>query len=271
MTWLKELFGTEKAAIGMVHVPPLPGSPGCPDGPEGMEQAVERARADARALEAAGFDAVMFCNEHDRPYRLKVGPETVAAMAAVVARVAPELKVPFGVDVLWDPLAALSVARATGARFVREVMTGAYVSDFGLWETSIGEVARFRHQIGADEVRLLANINAEFASPLDRRPTEEVARSVVFSSQVDAVCLSGEMTGRPVPVDLLRRVKEVVPETVVIANTGVNVENVAAMLEHADAVIVGTSVKVDGITWNPVDPARAQRLMDAVRRLRGQR
>ena len=62
--------------------------------------------------------------------------------------------------------------------------------------------------------------------------------------------------------------KEAVPGTPVVANTGVRADSIADIFTVADAVIVGTSLKVDGITWNQVDPARAQRLMDAARSAR---
>ena len=53
-------------------------------------------------------------------------------MAAVVGQLRRDIRVPFGVNILWDPIASLAVARATGASFVREVMTGVYESDLGM-------------------------------------------------------------------------------------------------------------------------------------------
>src|SRR5215469_9197547 len=142
MTWLRDVFGEDKVAIGMVHLPALPGAP-LYDGSTGIAGIRDRASADLEALQAAGFDAVMFCNENDRPYVFTAGIETVAAMSAVIAELRPLVSVPFGVDVLWDPRAALAVAKATGAAFVREIFTGAYVSDFGIWNTAVGETLRY--------------------------------------------------------------------------------------------------------------------------------
>ena len=114
MTWLNETFGVDKPVIGMIHLPPLPGT-ALYDDARGVAGIVESAKRDAEALQQGGIDAVMFGNEGDRPYRTHVGPETVATVAAAVATVAPLLSVPFGVDVLWDPMATLAVAKATGA------------------------------------------------------------------------------------------------------------------------------------------------------------
>jgi membrane complex biogenesis BtpA family protein len=253
----------------MVHLPALPGSP-LYDADGGMALVHERTAADLLALQAAGFDGVMFCNENDRPYVFSAGIETVAAMSAVVGALREAVSVPFGVDVLWDPRAALAVAKATGAQFVREIFTGAYGSEFGLWNTSPGETLRYRRQIGADDVRILTNISAEFAAPLVARPIEVVARGVALISLADGLCVSGPMTGASVDGSELRGVCEAIPDIVVFANTGVNEATVEDVLAVADGVVVGTSLKVDGVTWNAVDESRARLFMDRVRAARGQ-
>ncbi len=267
MTWLAETFGVAKPVIGMIHLPPLPGTH-LYDEARGVARIVESARRDAEALQRGGIDAVMLGNEGDRPYRTRVGPETIATVAATVAAVAPGLSVPFGVDVLWDPLATLAVAKATGARFAREVFTGLYGGDLGLWNTAAGDVFQYRRAIDAGGVRLLFTVNAEFAAPVAPRPLAAVVRSVVFSSLPDALCVSGPITGSPAPLEELRAAKEAGGETPVFANTGVRQETIAETLAIADGCIVGTALKVDGITWNPVDPARVRDLMVAARAAR---
>ena len=116
----------------MVHVGATPGAP-LHDEARGVEGIVTDARADLRALQEAGFDAVMFGNEHDRPYELQVDVAATATMAYVIGRLRDEIRVPFGVNVLWDPSATLALAAATGAAFVREIFTGTYASDMGPW------------------------------------------------------------------------------------------------------------------------------------------
>lgn len=251
----------------MVHLPALPGAP-LYDADGGMALVRERTLADLLALQAAGFDGVMFCNENDRPYVFTVPPETIAAMAAIVGSLQGEISVPFGVNLLWDPRGSLAVAQATGAAFIREILTGAYASEFGLWNTTPGETLRYRRQIGATDVRLLTNISAEFAAPLAPRPLDVVARGVDLISLADGLCVSGAMTGSSVDGSQLRAVRAALPDSVLFANTGVNESNVEEILGVADGVIVGTSLKVDGITWNPVDADRARRFMDRVNEAR---
>jgi membrane complex biogenesis BtpA family protein len=260
--WIESVFFTHKAVVGMIHLPPLPGTP-LHDDAGGVQTIVDSARADLHALQDGGIDGVMFCNENDRPYELQVGPETVSAMASVIGQLKHDIRIPFGVDVLWDPVAAISIAHATGAAFVREVFTGTYASDMGLWNTRSAEALRFRKRLGAN-VKLLFNINAEFASSFDNRPLPHLAKSVVFSSIPDALCVSGPMTGSEVDVDHLKVVKDVVGNVPIFVNTGVRKENVRDQLEHADACIVGTGLKYDGVTWNNVDPERVKTLMSEV-------
>lgn len=263
--WLSELTGAAKPIIGMAHLPPLPGAP-LYDAAGGMPAVRDWVRRDLDALQAGGIHAVMFCNENDRPYRLDADAAAIAALADVVASLRGELSVPFGVDVLWDPRATLAVAAATGAAFCREIFAGAFAGDFGLWVRSAGDAVRYRREIGAEQVRLLFNINAEFAAPLAPRPLAEVARSIVFSSSPDALCVSGPITGQPVDASGLAEVAEAVRATgvPVLVNTGFRASQAAALLQHADGAVVGSSLKVDGVTWNPVDVARVRELMRIV-------
>ncbi len=263
--WLSELTGAAKPIIGMAHLPPLPGTP-LYDAAGGMAHVRDWVRRDLEALQAGGIHAVMFCNENDRPYRLDADFASVAGLADTVASLRGELSVPFGVDVLWDPRATLAVAAATGASFAREIFTGAFAGDFGLWVRSAGDGFRYRRELGAEGVRLLFNINAEFAAPLAPRPLPEVARSVVFSSSPDALCVSGPITGQPVDASGLADVAAAVGGTgvPVLVNTGFKAEAAAALLRHADGAVVGSSLKVDGVTWNAVDRERVRALMAAV-------
>lgn len=265
--WVKELFGTAKPVIAMAHVPALPGTPRY-DEKGGMAAIIERLKPDVRLLVEGGFDAIMFCNEDDRPYVLQAGIEQIAAMTRVVTELAPK-SIPFGVDFLWDPLAAMAIAHATGASFIREVLTGLYESDMGLWSPDAGKVLRFRRQIGAQDIRVFYNVVPEFASSLGNRPVAQRARSAVVSCLADAILISGPMAGVEPDLALFTEVKAAIGDVPVFLNTGAKPENVAAYLQVADGVIVGSSLKVDGYTWNPVDPARVKAFMDRVREARG--
>jgi membrane complex biogenesis BtpA family protein len=263
---LKDIFGTVKPVIAMVHFPGLPGRPRH-DREAGRARLLDVVGRDLEVLQDAGVDAVLFCNEADIPYQLTVGPEIPAAMAAVIGELRPSIRVPFGVNILWDARASLAVARATGASFIREVLTGVYESDIGVISPSLGDLASYREAIGASDVALFGNITPEFSSSLGTRTVAERARSASFLG-LDAILISGPEAGVPFAMSDLRAAKEAVPQTPVLANTGVRADRLAEIFAVADGVIVGTSLKVDGITWNPVDPDRARNLVDTARKIR---
>lgn len=266
-TWVKELFGVEKPVIGMCHMQAMPGDPQY-DAVKGMAWVYEQARADMLALQEGGVDAVLFSNEFSLPYLTKVETITAACMASVIGELKREIKIPYGVNVLWDPRASIDLAMATGAQFVREIFTGVYASDFGLWNTNAGEVIRHQYAIGAQHIRLFFNIVPEAAAYLGNRPVTDIARSTVFNNRPDALCVSGLTAGAETSAQTLKLVKDVVPDTPVFANTGVRLDNVEEQLQVADGAVIGTTFKQDGNTWNAIDLQRVRTLMNKVKELR---
>jgi uncharacterized protein len=264
---MSDVLGMKKPVVAMVHIGALPGTP-LYDAKGGLPKLIDGVAADLERLQAGGVDAVMFGNENDRPYVFKAPPEGVAAMTAVIQASKSALRVPFGVNYLWDPLASVAIGVATGAGFVREIFTGLFASDMGLWQADAAGAARLRRNLGRDDMKLMFNINAEFAFSLDQRPIELRAKSAVFSSLADAILVSGPLTGQPVDRAQLRAVREAVSNVPVFANTGVTIDNVRDILALADGVIIGTHFKRDGDTWNPVDGDRVKRFMDVVATLR---
>jgi len=266
-TKFQSVFGHGKPVIAMVHIGALPGSP-LYDSDKGLEGLLDGVRRDLHALQAAGFDAIMFGNENDRPYEFKVDAASTATMAFLIGQVRADITVPFGVNVLWDPMSSIALAAATGASFVREIFTGTYASDMGPWTPNAGAAMRYRDRLGRKDLPLLYNVSAEFAHSLDQRSLPDRARSAVFSSIPDAILVSGAITGEAAAMSDLEAVKKVLPDTPVLANTGVKHATIADVLRVADGCIVGSSLKVDGHTWNAVDPDRAAEFMRLVRAAR---
>lgn len=265
---LETLFGRSKPVIAMMHLPPLPGRP-LYDRAGGIAAIVESLKRDLAILQEGGVDGLLFCNEGDRPYPLVTDRAPIAAMAAAIGELRPEISLPYGVDLLWDGMAAIAVAQAVQASFVREVFTGVYDSDMGLWQPDAAAALDERERIGAGNIRLFFNIAPEFARPVSPRPIGALAKSVVTSSLADALLISGPMAGAEADLTHIEEAREAVPTTPVLANTGVRIETVARTLAIADGVIVGTGLKHDGYTWNPVDPDRVRRFMANAREARG--
>jgi membrane complex biogenesis BtpA family protein len=262
-----EFFGTIKPVIAMVHFPALPGTPRY--NPQlGIDGMIEKMRVDLENLLSGGVDSVMFCNEDDRPYSLQADFEAVAVMTRVITELAPPDR-PFGVDFLWDPKAPLAIAKATGASFVREIFTGVYESDMGLWQPDAARMLRYRHYIDADQVKVFFNLTPEFASPLGSRTIGQRVHSAIVSSLPDAILVSGPMAGAEPELSWLEEAKQAAVDNVpVLLNTGAKTENIRKFLKVADGVIVGSALKENGYTWNPVDKKRVIDFMNEVREIR---
>jgi hypothetical protein len=255
-------FGHRRFAIGMVHTLASPGAPGY-DRAGGVRRIVERALEEARLLHDAGFHALLFCNESDMPYQTRCDASAVAAMCEAIAAVRAKVRLPFGVNMLLDPMASLAIADVSGGRFIRGFLSGSYVGDLGHYTPDGAAILRHRAALGAESVRILCNVTAGFSINLDRRPVEDIAAGAVFIGLADSVVVSGPAAGREADMALIERVAARVPDTPVTVGTGVSAENIARLLRFADAVIVGTSIKADGKTLNPIDGARAAAFMKA--------
>lgn len=267
MGWLEEVFGTVKPIIAMLHLRALPGDPDY-DTESGLASVIQMARTDLRALQAGGVDAVMVSNESSLPYLTEVEPITTACMARIMGELIDEIRIPYGVNVLWDPIASIDLAIATDAQFVREIFTGVYASDFGLWNTTCGKAVRHRNRLGGQHIRLLFNIVPEAAAYLSERPLGEIASSTVFNAKPDGICVSGLTAGVETSTQALAVVKKAIPDTPVFVNTGVRATNLEEQLSIADGAVVGTTFKVDNHIWNPVDEQRVKAFMEKVKAFR---
>jgi membrane complex biogenesis BtpA family protein len=265
--WLDDVFAVKKPVIAMLHLMALPGDPGF-DRKAGITTVIERAKEELNALQSGGVDGILISNEFSLPYLTKTEPITAITMARIIGELLKDIHVPFGVNVLWDGRASIDLAVATGAKFVREIFTGVYASDFGLWNTDIGEVARHRVHVGGGGVKLLFNVVPESATYLAGRDLTSIVQSTVFATLPDALCVSGLTAGAPTDAESLSIVKAAAGNVPVFVNTGVRAHNVAEQLSIADGAIVGTFFKKDGIFENKAQESRVAELMNAARTFR---
>jgi membrane complex biogenesis BtpA family protein len=260
-------FDKRKPLVGVIHVGALPGTP---RSRAGVGELTDAAVREASAYRDGGVDALMIENMHDVPYlRGSVGPEVVAAMAVVGRAVKSESKLPVGVQILAGAnVEALAVAHAAGLDYVRvEAYTFAHVADEGLIESSAAELLRFRRKIGADGVRVWADVKKKHASHAITADVTlgETAAAVEFMSG-DAVIVSGNATGEPPNAADVREAKSHC-RLPVLLGSGVTVENVPEFYDTADGFIVGSYFKEGGLWSNTVERARVERLADVLRRL----
>ncbi len=253
----EELFGCKSPLIGCLHMTALPGTP-YHDINFTIEEHIERLKQDAKNLEEAGFDAFVFANEGDRPYLTTVGPEIVATYTRIATEVSKVLNKPYGCGVLIDPIATLAVANAIGAKFVRTYVSNSYAGSFGYQNFNPGEIFRYRHQIGADNVHVYTYFEAHGGTTLDTRSVEELIGSGFAVMPLAGMLVGGPRAGLPPESAHFAQIKKKFPDIPLILGSGSNKDNVAELLPYADGVIVGTSIKVDGYLYNPVDPEKAK-------------
>jgi membrane complex biogenesis BtpA family protein len=233
-----------------------------------MRSVIDWARKDFLALQNGGVDAVMFSNEFSFPYMTKVAPVIGMSMARVIGELMPEIRIPFGVEVIIDPERSVELATAVGAKFIRGIFSSVYASDFGFWDTNSGATVRQKYALGRGDLKMLYNIVPESGNHMQTRDIADIARTTVFTNDPDALCVSGPSAGSEADLSVMRKIKDAVPETLVFANTGVNAKNVKANFAIADGGVVGTTFKVDGKFKNHVDPDRVKELMAVVKSLR---
>lgn len=261
---IDSLFGVPRALIGVVHLRALPGTPASElEIPAITAIAVE----EARQYEAAGFHGLMIENTHDRPYlKAGVAPEITAAMAVIGAEVRRATKLPLGIQVLAGAnSSALAVALACGASFVRvEGFVFAHVADEGLIEGSAGALLRYRRAIGAEHIRVFADVKKKHSAHAITADIDiaETAKAAEFFL-VDGVIVTGVATGRPAEPDEVNSVCRAV-NVPTIVGSGITAENLPQYAE-AEALIVGSWIKQDGLWSNPINPDRAHALVRAFR------
>jgi membrane complex biogenesis BtpA family protein len=266
---LLERFAHPKAVIGMIHVGALPGTPGYRGDLSGI---VEQAVAEAVLYSDAGLDGLLIENMHDVPYLCgQVGPEIVAGMTAVGLAVRRAGPLPLGVQILAAANdAALATAQTCGAAFVRvENFAYAHVADEGLMPVAeAGPLLRYRRQIGAVHVAILADVKKKHASHALTAdvPLAQAARTIEFFG-ADGIIVTGTATGEPTAAEDVLSVRSAVHIPVCIGS-GLTPDNLPALWPHAEIFIVGSFFKTDGLWSNAVEPRRLRTFMEVVSRLR---
>ncbi|NJE43284.1 BtpA/SgcQ family protein [Thermococcus sp. GR7] len=253
----------KKLLIGMVHLKPLPGSY-LYDGD--FDSLIERAIADARTIEEAGFDAIMVENFGDVPFPKYVDKTTVASLAVVARAIREEVSIPLGINVLRnDGVAAYSIAYAVKADFIRvNVLSGVAYTDQGIIEGIAHELARIKKLLPS-KIKVFADVHVKHAVHFG--DFEDALLDTVERGLADAVVVSGRATGKPVDLEKLALAKKISPVPVVVGS-GTSYDNLPLLWKHADGFIIGTWIKRGGKVENEVSLERARKLVELVKNLR---
>jgi membrane complex biogenesis BtpA family protein len=262
-------FG-EHAFIGMVHLQALPGSPRFVKGMS-MNSILSAALSDTDALLKGGVDAILVENFCDTPFFTDEVPAiTIASITRIVLCIINEIdqaKIPVGLNVLRnDASAALSIAAATGARFIRvNIHTGAMLTDQGVIEGRAADTLRLRQSLGHgpdsnQPIAILADVGVKHALPMEHQwSLGAEAKDSWHRGLADGLIISGRGTGKQTPHEFLEEVRSAVPEAPILIGSGMTPENFEGPLNQANGWIVGSSLKFEGVLENPVDSEEVSR------------
>jgi membrane complex biogenesis BtpA family protein len=265
---LRKLFNKPKAAVGVVHCPPLPGSADYDGAP--VDRLLARALEDAAAYAKGGLDGLIIENHGDIPFAkpADIGPETAAMMAVIADQARRATGLPIGINVLANAaIPALAIAKAAQAGFIRvNQWANAYVANEGLIEGEAGRTLRYRGWLHARDVMVFADVHVKHGAHaiVADRSIAELTRDVEFFN-ADVLIATGQRTGDAAGLDEVSAIKDASRLPVVIGS-GVTADNVGDLMTVADGVIIASSLKRGGVWWNPVDPKRVAAFVRAFRR-----
>ena len=262
---MEKMARGQKTVIGMVHCLPLPGTLNYRGS---MEELFERAVSDAVTLWRSGVDAVIVENTNDLPQSRLLEIEQVAALSAIVRAVVERIQIPVGVDASFnDGVAGMAIAYGTGASFIRSTVFVDRVVVTGVGEIGpcCKEVIRMRRFLGAEEVKIFADVQVKHYHMADEAVSLEESCRAAVDSGADALIVTGVSTGKETPLDSIRTAKQSVSVPVVIGS-GFHAGNAGEQLQSADGAIVGTALKRGGIITNPVDEELCRALMEEIGR-----
>jgi membrane complex biogenesis BtpA family protein len=257
---IREIFGRDKALIGMVHCPAFPGAPRYRG--TDMDSIYDACMRDAEACIGGGLHGLIIENHGDIPFSKPedIGYETAAFMSVVTDRIARAIGVPLGINVLANaPIPAFAIAIAGGAKFIRvNQWANAYVANEGLMEGRAAEAMRYRSLLRAEHIKVFADSHVKHGSHaiVADRSITELTRDLAFFD-ADGIIATGQRTGNAATIE---EIEEIAAAThlPLLVGSGVDKANVMEILKRTSGVIVASSLKVGGVWWNPVDIERVR-------------
>ena len=251
--WTKDLFGTDKPIIALLHLDALPGEPAfC-------------GSLDTKALQDGGVDGVLIANEYCFPITPHTSTVTLMAMAAVIGSLKKDIRVPFGVNVVYNPEETIKMAAALGASFGRSAFGGAYTGAYGLHSVNYGDMVRLKYTLGHPEIQLLCKFNPEGDARLGDQTTEALMNELCQGGFMGGLCVSGPGAGQEASMGYLEEVSSLAKKknVPVFCNTGCRHDTIERILQIADGACVGTALKgPDG----RVDLEKVKSFMEIARR-----
>ncbi len=258
--------------IGVIHLPPLPGSPGASrfSAVDALSIAGERAVQEALALARAGFEGLIVENFGDAPfYKDRVPAETVAAMSIIAAAIREAVKIPVGVNILRNAgRDALAVAAVSGCDFIRvNILSGVAATDQGIIEADAAFLLRERARLNS-AIGILGDVLVKHARSLSVDDVALAIEEVGLRAGADGVVITGATTGRAVdPVRLEKASRAARAHSIPLyIGSGMTADGLAEVRSKIDGVIVGSDLRRAGKAGAPLDLKRVRAFVKAYRR-----
>ncbi|MCF1485614.1 MULTISPECIES: BtpA/SgcQ family protein [Rhizobium/Agrobacterium group] len=262
---MREIFGRDKALIGMIHCPAFPGAPRYRGA--SMTEIYDACMLDAEALIEGGMHGLIIENHGDIPFSKPddIGPETSAFMSVVTDRICRAVGVPLGINVLANaPIPAFAIAMAGGAKFVRvNQWANAYVANEGFMEGRAAEAMRYRSMLRAEHIKVFADSHVKHGAHAITadRTIQELTRDLEFFD-ADAVIATGQRTGNSATMEEIEEIGAAT-HLPLLVGSGVSKDNIVEILKRTNGVIVASSLKHGDVWWNPVDIERVKAFVAA--------
>ncbi len=250
-----------------MYLPSLPGSADFQKGTS-LQQIIEYTHSELVELEKGGVDGVVIGNQQDWPYQVGVGPETSAIITKVLTESMQGLQIPIGITIFWDDLAAIAIAKAVGARFVRGVFRGVYAGEMGLMSLNAADAICYRKKIDAEEIKLMFMLRPILCKSISERGLLAEIKDAQWSSKPDAFALCGPIPGESPTLEELKTAKQACQSCPLITNNGATPENIGEILAVCDGAVVATHLRKDKKASNPFDHQKVREFMDIVEKYR---
>jgi uncharacterized protein len=256
---LKIMFGNKKPIIAMLYFPPSLGHKNF----YGIGKSIDEISEDLEIIQEAGFDACLCENEKDSPYKIQPNSEDIASLTIYTQHVVTNSKIPIGFNFLLnDPCASLSIAKASGADFIRsDYFSDEMIRDSDQLIMSVDPTAVKEHQnnLDAKEIKIFADVQVKHAQMIQPRSLLDSAVQTI-SDGADGLIISGEWTGKAPELDQLKLLVNSKLTKPIIIGSGLNSNNSKQLLELSQGAIVGTSI----LSYGRVDKKKAFNLMDSI-------
>lgn len=171
-----------------------------------------------------------------------------------------------GLDAAFNDCEAdIAIAAMVGASFIRvPVFVDTVLFTDGIIQPCAKKCMEYRKMMGQENVKILADVQVKHAHMLREHITIEQSAKDAASNGADGIIVTGTQVGEETPLDLIKRVKNVV-NLPVFAGSGVNAENIHDQLQTADGAIIGSSLKEGGILTNPISYELVKKVLDGLK------